>query len=114
MCDRKAYLGRVKSHRPRSRHTHPESAADLVSAVVAKIGGDARALEHRVFDGFGVAVGQVLRQRTQPEKLRGSTLFVRVGSSAIAHQLTMLKGEILVKLAEVIGAGVVTDIRTRV
>jgi len=47
----------VKQHRPRSRHTEPESAASLVSAVVAKIGGDARALEQRVFDGFGVAVG---------------------------------------------------------
>jgi hypothetical protein len=107
-------LSPVKSKRPRSRHTIPESAADLVSAVVAKIGGDARALEHRVFDGFGVAVGQLLRHRTQPEKLRGSTLFVRVGSSAIAHEVTMLKGEILVRLAEVIGPGVVGDIRTRV
>jgi hypothetical protein len=104
----------VKSTRPRSRHTNPESAADLVSAVVAKIGGNGRALEHRVFDGFGVAVGQLLRHRTQPEKLRGSTLFVRVGSSAIAHEVTMLKGEILLRLAEVIGPGVVSDIRTRV
>jgi hypothetical protein len=104
----------VKSSRPRSRHTEPESAASLVSAVVAKIGGDGRALEHRVFDGFGVAVGQLLRHRTQPEKLRGSTLFVRVGSSAIAHEVTMLKGEILVRLAEVLGTSVVKDIRTRV
>ena len=104
----------MKSPRPRSRHTQPESAASLVNAVVAKIGGDSRALEHRVFDGFAVAVGQVLRHRTQAEKLRGTTLFVRVGSSAIAHEVTMLKGEILVRLAEVIGAGVVSDIRTRV
>ena len=100
--------------RPRSRHTQPESAASLVSAVVAKIGGDARALEHRVFDGYGVAVGALLNHRTQPEKLRGSTLFVRVGSSAIAHQVTLLKADILVRLAEVVGPGAVTDIRTRV
>jgi hypothetical protein len=100
--------------RPRSRHTQPESAADLVHVVMAKVGGDARALEHRVFDGYGVAVGAVLRHRTQPEKLRGSTLFVRVGSSAIAHELTMLKGDILTRLAEIIGPGAVTDIRTRV
>jgi hypothetical protein len=104
----------VKSPRPRARHTEPESAASLVSAVVAKIGGDARALEHRVFDAFDVAVGQVLRHRTRPEKLRGSTLFVRVGSSAIAHEVTMLKAEILARLTSVIGTGLVTDIRTRV
>jgi predicted nucleic acid-binding Zn ribbon protein len=104
----------VKSPRRRARHTEPETAASLVNAVVAKIGGDARATEHRVFDGYAVAVGTLLSHRTHPEKLRGSTLFVRVGSSAIAHQLTMLKGEILVRLAEVIGPGVVADIRTRV
>jgi predicted nucleic acid-binding Zn ribbon protein len=107
-------LSDVRSHRPRSRHTQPESAADLVSAVVAKLGGEARALEHRVFDGYGAAVGELLRHRSQPEKLRGSTLFVRVGSSAIAHELTMLKGEILARLAEMLGPGAVTDLRTRV
>lgn len=106
--------GPVKSPRRRARHTEPETAASLVNAVVAKIGGDARATEHRVFDGYALAVGTLLRHRSHPEKLRGSTLFVRVGSSAIAHQLTMLKGEILVRLAEVIGPGVVADIRTRV
>jgi hypothetical protein len=104
----------VKTSRPRARHTQPESAASLLSAVVAKIGGDARALEQRVFDGYGTAVGELLRHRTQPEKLRGSTLFVRVGSSAIAHELTMLKGDILGRLAHVLGPGLVTDIRTRV
>jgi hypothetical protein len=104
----------VKSPRPRSRHTEPETAASLIGAVVAKIGGDARAVEQRVFDGYGTAVGELLRHRSQPEKLRGSTLFVRVGSSAIAHQLTMLRGEILTRLAQVLGDGTVTDIRTRV
>jgi predicted nucleic acid-binding Zn ribbon protein len=104
----------VKSSRPRSRHTEPESAASLITAVVAKIGGDARAVEHRVFDGYGTAVGDLLSHHSQPEKLRGTTLFVRVGSSAIAHQLTLLKGEILGRMAHVLGPGVVTDLRTRV
>jgi hypothetical protein len=104
----------VKSPRPRARHTEPETAASLMSAVVARIGGDARALEQRVFDGYGAAVGELLRHRTQPEKLRGTTLFVRVGSSAIAHELTMLRGEILTRMVTLVGEGVVTDIRTRV
>jgi hypothetical protein len=113
-ASRTSTLGHVKSPRPRSRHTQPESAASLIESVVARLGGDARAVEHRVFDGYGMAVGELLRHRSQPEKLRGTTLFVRVSSSAIAHQVTMLKGEILTRLAEVIGAGTVTDIRTRV
>ncbi len=39
---------------------------------------------------------------------------VRVESSALGHELVMLKGEILVKMNATLGPGVVTDIRTRV
>jgi hypothetical protein len=88
--------------------------ASLVQAVVSRIGGDARALEQRVFDAYNGAVGTLLRQRTAPEKLRGTMLIVRVGSSPVAHQLTLLKGDLLARLAESLGPGVVTDLRTRV
>ena len=104
----------MSPRRPRPRSAEPQSAASLIGEVVARIGGDARALEHRVFDAYNAAVGALLRQRTQPDRLRGATLFVRVGSSAIAHQVTLLKGEILAQMAGALGAGVVTDMRTRV
>jgi hypothetical protein len=102
------------SRRARPRSGEPESAASLVNAVVSRIGGDARALEHRVFDAYNAAVGSLLRQRTAPEKLRGTMLFVRVGSSALAHQLILLKADVLAQLATALGPGVVTDLRTRV
>jgi hypothetical protein len=100
--------------RKRSRQGEPETAASLIAAVVSRIGGDARALEHRVFDAYNAAVGTLLRQRSLPEKLRGTMLIVRVGSSPIAHQLTLLKGDLLARLAASLGPGVVTDLRTRV
>jgi predicted nucleic acid-binding Zn ribbon protein len=100
--------------RRRARHAEPESAASLVNEVVARIGGQARALEHRVFDAYTASVGAMLGQKTRPEKLRGTTLFVRVSSSAIAHSLTMLRAEILGRMAADLGAGVVSDLRTRV
>ena len=98
----------------RRRNVEPETAASLVGAVVARLGGSARALEHRVFDVYNATVSGPLGQRTAPEKLRGATLIVRVGSSAIAHQLTLLKGDILARMAATLGTDVVTDIRTRV
>jgi hypothetical protein len=102
------------SRRARPRNGEPESAATRVNTVVARIGGDARALEHRVFDAYNATIGALLRQRTAPEKLRGTMLFVRVGSSAIGHQLALLKGDVLAQLAAALGPGVVTDLRTRV
>jgi predicted nucleic acid-binding Zn ribbon protein len=108
-------VDRVTFHRrARARHAEPETSASLITEVVARIGGQARALEHRVFDAYTEAVGALLREKTRPEKLRGTTLFVRVGSSALAHELTMLRAEILSRISSTLGAAVVTDLRTRV
>jgi predicted nucleic acid-binding Zn ribbon protein len=92
----------------------PESSADLMSQVLARIGGSGRALEFRVFEAYNAAVGEILRLRTTPERLNGTTLLVRVASSALAHELTMLKREVLDRMALAIGDDLVTDLRTRV
>jgi hypothetical protein len=55
-----------------------------------------------------------LRPHTRAEYLREGTLFVRVSSSALAHQITLLKREILVRMAPLMEPGTVTDLRTRV
>ncbi len=92
----------------------PETSAALMGSVLARLGGQGRALEYRVFESYQSTVGDMLRSRTAPERLLGTTLVVRVESSALGHELVMLKGEILVKMNATLGPGVVTDIRTRV
>jgi hypothetical protein len=100
--------------RPRRRKSEPESASDLVSKVVASIGGERRGREHRVFAAYADVGGDFLRRHTRPDALRENTLIVRVSSSAIAHHLTLLRGEILGKMAPLLPPGMVTDLRTRV
>ena len=92
----------------------PETSADLMGQVLARLGGSGRALEFRVFEAYSGAVGEMLRLRTTPERLNGKTLQVRVASSALAHELTMLKREVLGRIALAIGPDLVTDLRTRV
>jgi hypothetical protein len=82
--------------------------------VLGRLGGSGRALEFRVFDCYSRIVGDQLRARTLPERLAGSTLFIRVTSSALAHELTLLRGEILARIAADIGQGIVLELRTRV
>jgi hypothetical protein len=82
--------------------------------VLARVGGSGRALEFRVFECFTRSVGAGLASRTRPERLAGTTLIVRVTSAALAHELTLLRGEILVRMAAEIGTETVTEIRTRV
>ena len=100
--------------RIRRRKSEPEHASALVSAVVTSIGGDRRGREQRVFSVYADIGGDFLRKHTRPDALRESTLIVRVSSSSIAHHLTLLRGEILQKMAPLLPPGMVTDIRTRV
>jgi predicted nucleic acid-binding Zn ribbon protein len=100
--------------RPQRRNAEPETAASLMSAVVARVGGEHRAREHRIFAAYQQAVGKRLSQQTRAERLHEGTLFVRVSSSALAHQITLLKREILMRMQPLVDPGTVTDLRTRV
>ncbi len=104
----------TRRQRPRRRAAEPQTAADLMSQVVARLGGESRAAEHRVFECFEAIVGAPLRNRAQADSLKGTTLFIKVTSSALAHELTLLRGTILDRMAEQLGPGVVTELRTRI
>jgi predicted nucleic acid-binding Zn ribbon protein len=82
--------------------------------VLARLGGSGRAREFRAFDCYARSIGEAFRARTQAERLAGTTLFVRVASSALAHELTLLRAEILARMSAELGPDVVTEIRTRV
>ena len=105
-----------KPWRPKHRENlgPPETTNDLMGQVLARLGGQGRALEFRVFDCYTRAVGEMLRARTAPERMAGTTLFVRVASSALAHEVTLLRAEIIAKLNAELGADTVTELRTRV
>jgi hypothetical protein len=92
----------------------PQTTNDLMGEVLARLGGQGRALEFRVFECYARAVGGMLRARTAPERLRETTLVVRVTSSALAHELTLMRGEILARMTAELGPGVVTELRTKV
>jgi hypothetical protein len=107
-------------HRPRARGPQrpsapaPSRSADLVGEVLGRLGGSGRALEFRVFDCYMRVVGDNLRARSMPERLVGTTLFVRAATSPLAHELTLLRAEILERMATEMGQGIVLELRTRV
>jgi hypothetical protein len=85
-----------------------------MSEVLVRLGGTGRAREFHVFECYGRSVGETFRARTMPERLAGTTLFVRVANSALAHELTLLRGELLMRMARELGPNVVLEVRTRV
>jgi hypothetical protein len=113
--DRTVYVPAVKSpSRPRRRKSEPEHISALLPGVVAKIGGEKRGREQQVFSVYSEVGGDFLRKHSRPDGLRDGTLIVRVASSSIAHHVTLLRGEILSRMAPLLPPGMVTEIRTRV
>ena len=88
--------------------------SELVGEVLGRLGGEGRLREYRVFDAYHRAVGPVFGARTSPESLNGTTLFVRATSGAVAHELILLRGEILQKINEQLGQTLVIELRTKV
>jgi hypothetical protein len=82
--------------------------------VVARIGGDRRGREQKVFAIYADIAGEFLCKHSRPDALRDKTLVLQVESSAIAHHVILLRGEILRKMAPLLPPGMVTDLRTRV
>ena len=88
--------------------------SQLVGEVLGRLGGEGRLREYQVFDAYHRAVGPVFGARTAPESLNGSTLFVRATSGAVAHELILLRAEILQKINHQLGKTLVSDLRTKV
>ncbi len=99
--------------RRRPTNPEPQTAASLLPQVVARLGGSDRGLEQRISLAWKDAVGESLARRARPEAVRGKTLIVRVESSSLAHELTLLKRRVLERLSVALGAPLIEDMRTR-
>jgi hypothetical protein len=104
----------VKPRRTQRVQIEPETAGDLMSGLLTRLGGKGRALEYRVYDAYLKAAGDMLATRTTPDAFRDGTLFVRTTSSALAHEIVLLRAELMARMAGMLGPGVIKDIRTRV
>lgn len=104
----------MKPRRPQRTQPDPESAGDLMSSFLARLGGSGRALEYRVFDAYAKAAGEMLAARSTPDSFRDGTLYVRTASAALAHEITLLRGQLIERMTVALGEGIVRDLRTRV
>lgn len=69
------------------------------------------AVPYLAFWGWAEMVGTTLARHTRPWKVSGHTLVVAATSGPWASELFMLRQELLTRLADRLGKGVVTDLR---
>lgn len=94
---------------PDSRDPQP---LGRVSRELAKSQGwSGRVAEGRVFAQWTAVVGDQIAEHAEPTSLRDGILHVAAESTAWATQLRMVQAQLLAKIAEAVGDGVVTALK---
>jgi hypothetical protein len=92
----------------------PKASGDVLDDVFRRLKLDDAARSFRAQRAYGLCVGPRIGARSRAERLRGPVLQVRVETSAWAHELHALKGEIIVKLNATPGGEDIEDLRFHV
>ncbi|MBA2743001.1 MAG: DUF721 domain-containing protein [Chthoniobacterales bacterium] len=92
-----------------------QAPADLLPALMQKLGLKERLHESEVIDAWTAVVGSFIAMHSAPVSLREGVLHVRVLQPSLHYQLEQIsKPEILRKLKQRFGAKIVRDVRFRI
>ena len=89
----------------------PQPFGVMIGKVAKNHGWEPRISEGTLFGMWESIVGADIADHAQPTRLEGTVLHVSATSTAWATQLRYLQGQILAKIAKVIGHGMVTSLR---
>ncbi len=97
---------------PRDTSRYTKTSAELVPALLGKLGLNDRLNEDRIVAAWAGLVGPFIARHSRPMKLERRTLVVGVLQPAILYTLDReLKGEVLAKLQAEFGKDVIRGIR---
>ena len=82
-----------------------------LTATIRTMGDGARFIHPEIWARWFQIAGEQLYQRTFPRMYKDTVLTIAVVNSTWMHQLSFMKTQLLDRLSEAVGPGVVTDIR---
>ncbi len=83
----------------------------LLEEVMMKLGIKRGVDEHRVVEKWSEIVGKVIAERATPVGVERGVLTVQVDSSSWLMEMRMRSGDLLKKIGEAVGEGIVHEIR---
>lgn len=98
------------------RHTgaEPRPVGEALDRVLRGLGAPAAPNMSALFRSWPELVGEQLAQRTHPISVRDGALRIAVDDPAWASQLRWLEPELLARMCDVLGTGVVERLEVRV
>jgi predicted nucleic acid-binding Zn ribbon protein len=88
----------------------PEPVRASLDRIARRLGVGRAATLPAVFDRWAALVGEGVAERTRPRALRGTTLVVAVDDPTWASQLKWLEADLVRRIGEELGPGVVTSL----
>jgi len=92
----------------------PHRVGDDLDTVLRRAGGSGGVAATAVFARWEEAVGESVAAHARPLRLDGTTLVVGVDAPAYATQLRLLSTQLLSRLRDLAGPGVVESVDVRV
>jgi hypothetical protein len=99
-----------KSMHPRRRQKDLRSIGDVLQKTLKKMNISINSTNRNDWNVWYKVTGPQIAAQTQPQKLRGDTLFVKVSTSVWMHQLQFMKQEIIDKINESLGRETIKNI----
>lgn len=96
---------------PRADDRDPQAIGALASSIAKNRGWSEKVSEGTVFGRWAHVVGEDIASHAEPTTLRDGILGVSAESTAWATQLRMMQSQILAKIADAVGHGVVKQLR---
>ena len=93
---------------PRGRR--PEPIGDILKERIDALGWECRLREEKVLVGWDAAVGPQIAAHARPSHITDHRLTIVTESSVWTQQLSLLKPDLLRRIARNFGPGVVTDL----
>ena len=93
-----------------SRGRRPERIGDLVRERIGALGWECRLREEEVLTGWDAAVGPQIAAHARPSHVANHRLTIVTESPVWTQQLSLLKPELLRRIARSFGPEVVTDL----
>lgn len=88
-----------------------ESLKDILLRNLREQGLEAPLMQKRLVEAWPEVAGPVVARYTLNTYIYNQTLFVRLSNPALRSDLSMMRGELVKKLNDVVGEQVITDIR---
>ncbi len=92
------------------RRTNTEPLKEVIQRFLKIYGGDRKIKEIKLQNSWSRIAGINVERQTEFVKINKSTFYIKLKSSVIKHELSMMKTQIIKRLNEEVGETMITEI----